>query len=883
MLAFLARFFALHLSPPFQLPLPMQILSKQTILSPPPPTDTIPTSHTPTTHIEEKVLDKVVAYGYKERDYNSSAGKVDRRMLESAPSGNGDIVSALKVLPNVQSNSASSTSKTPGEISPANLSISGGLPYQNNFLLDGFEINNDIDPAGSSSNTQPRQRSALSQGLNVDTSLLESIQVLDSNVSAAYGRFSGGVVEANIRKPRTDKGITKGWHANLSWAYTSSAMTKYYELKSSALAELGSSSNENYQPNFYKHLVRASLEGYITKNLGLIASYSTVRSIIPLQSYGNGTSEQKQDQKRISDNYYLKLNYNPTQNLTLEYSFGFMPQDNTYFTPNFKNSRYTMRQGGIQSGLKALYQTNIGLSSNTLSYSRLENSRLSDANYYTMINGSEGQYGSVNQTQNNINLKTEFSFSPLTLKIFTQNFSTGLELIYQDATRNRIQDSYMYIYGGTPQAIPAGSSWNGLPDSFGFISANATQFYHTMGIIKAGKTSFDTFTYGIYAQDDMSFDLGRGGEIKARFGLRLDGDNYMSKHKLAPRFSLSYATPAQKEWQSTLTFGANRYYSRNLLAYRFYSDALNNRRAYYRCAVNDAWIELGSSTPSCNNGLNYGSISNGVVKTGNRLRDLEVPYDDELMGAISQNLGIFSVRFKYIHREGKNQITTSSLASTSEYWGSTYMWGNDGASKSDIISLMLQNTTPLLTWGVKHFYLFALDWNNTKRNFNTHSADYDLGDNIVYNGVFTTYENMPAQRYNQPITLKLSTTHTLKLSRTKWLWNNFFSWRGKYQRIVLDKLSTGTCSATNTNGCYHFSDKTLGNIFNWDMRLGLEVDLYKGQTLYVNFDIYNVLDSKNLVTLSGEDGVLLYGVPSNAAVLGYSLGRQFWTQVGYKF
>lgn len=260
-----------------------------------------------------------------------------------------------------------------------------------------------------------------------------------------------------------------------------------------------------------------------------------------------------------------------------------------------------------------------------------------------------------------------------------------------------------------------------------------------------------------------------------------------------------------------------------------------------------------------------------------------MPYDDELMGGISQNLGIFSVGFKYIHREGKNQITTSSLASTSEYWGSTYMWGNDGQSKSDIISFILQNTTPLLTWRVKHFYLFALDWNNTKRNFNTHSADYDLGDNIVYNGVFSTYENMPAQKYNQPITLKLSTTHTLKLSRTKWLWNNFFSWRGKYQRIVLDRLSTGTCSATNTNGCYHFSDKTLGNIFNWDMRLGLEVDLYKGQTLYVNFDIYNVLDSKNLVTLSGEDGVLLYGVPSNAAVLVYSLGRQFWTQVGYKF
>ena len=864
-------------------------VSNSIVLSPPPIESNDNSQDKNSQHIQEKMLEKVVATGYKQ-EYSSSAGKVDRTTLDSIPAGNGDIVSALKILPNVVSNNASASSKTPGEISPANVSISGGLPYQNNFLLDGFEINNDLDPAGSSSNTQPRQRSALSQGLNVDTSLLDSITVLDSNVSAAYGRFSGGVVEANIRKPRLDKGITNGWHANLSYQYTSSAMTTYYELENSALAELGSSANENYQPNFYKNLIRASIEGWISKNLGLIASYSTVRSIIPLQSYNNGTSEAKQDQKRISDNYYIKLNYNPLENLTLEYSFAYMPQDNTYFTPNFKNSRYTMKQGGIQTGAKALWQTSIGLWTNSLSYSRLENSRKSDVNYYTMINGSEGQYGSVNQIQNNINLKTDFAFSTLSLGIFSQDFRVGLEAIYADATRDRTEDSHMYIYGGQPQSIPTGSSWNGLPDSFGFISANATQFYHTMGIIKAGKTGFDTFTYAIFAEDSASLDLGRdkqGGELKARFGLRLDGDNYMKKHKIAPRFSLSYITPATKDYQSTLTFGANRYYGRNLLAYRFYSDAINNRKAYWRCGVNDAWNELAGTTPNCNSDtLSFGTISNGIVQTGNKIRDLEVPYDDELMGAITQNLGIFSVVLKYIHRDGKDQITTSSLANTSEYWGSTYMWGNDGRSRSDIITLMLQNLVPLQTYGIKHFYVFGLDWSNTSRNFNTHSADYDLANNIVYNGRLTTYEAMPAQKYNQPLSIKLNTTHTFNLWRTKWLLNNFFSWRGTYQRIVLDKLgstSASSCSSTNTGGCYQFSDKTLGNIFNWDMKLGFELDLYKGQTLYANFDIYNVLGSKNLVTLSGEDGVLLYDVPSNAAVLGYSLGRQFWLQVGYKF
>lgn len=852
------------------------------------------------------MLERVVATGYKEQDFASQAGSVDRKLLDSLPAGNGDIISALKVLPNVVSNNPSNTSNKAGEVNPANVSISGGLPYQNSFLLDGFEMSNEIDPAGSSANSNSRLRGSQSQGLNVDTSLLDSITVLDSNVSAVYGRFSGGVVEANIRKPRLDKGITNGWHANISYQHTQGGMTKVYDLPAdSIISTNGGQSNENYQKDFYKHIVRASLEGWITKNLGLIASYSTARSYIDTtNTYGKDTPQQvdeKTPQYRISDNYYAKLFYNPLENLTLEYSFAYMPQNNRYFMENYKNSGYTMKEGGIQTGAKALWQTPMGLWSNTLSYSRLENSRKSDVNYYTRLTKQyEGQVGSVNQTQNNITLKSDFSFDTLRAGMFSQIVRVGGEFIWQDATRNRPENSLMYVYPpgviqngiqGGPHTLVNGDVWNGLPDSFGVISATETTGYYTMGMIKAGKTAFSTLTYALYAEDSASLDIGRdrqGGELKARFGLRLDGDDYMKKHKIAPRFSLSYITPAPKDYQSTFTFGVNRYYSRNLLAYRFYSDAINNRVAYWRCRPNDTWNELGSGvTPTCNgSNLQFNSISNGIVQTGNKIRDLEVPYDDELMGSITQNLGSFSATIKYIHRDGKNQIIQKAIdANTADY-----EFSNDGRSKSDIVSFILQNSIPLDTYGVKHFYLFALDWNNTSRNFNTHSADYNLNDNVVWNGTLTTYGNMPAQKYNQPLTLKLNTTHTFNLWRTKWLWNNFFSWRGKYERVVLSKLGQDinslpapSCNVNNRNVCNEYSTATLGNIFNWDMRLGFEIDLYKGQTLYANFDIYNVLGSKNLVTLSGEDGVLLYGVPSNAYVLGYSLGRQFWAQVGYKF
>ena len=72
--------------------------------------------------------------------------------------------------------------------------------------------------------------------------------------------------------------------------------------------------------------------------------------------------------------------------------------------------------------------------------------------------------------------------------------------------------------------------------------------------------------------------------------------------------------------------------------------------------------------------------------------------------------------------------------------------------------------------------------------------------------------------------------------------------------------------------------------FNWDMRVGFEVDIWRGQTLYFNADIYNVLNSQNMTTLGTSDGSIASGIAlASTAIPVYELGRQFWLQVGYKF
>ena len=812
-----------------------------------------------------------------------SGSKLNKTMLDSTPSGNGDITSILKIIPNVQFDNAQLKSSTPGEIDPANISISGGLFYQNNFQLDGFNMNNDLDPNGGATNGPNALRSGRSQGLAVDTSLLESIQVQDSNISAAYGGFTGGVVEANVRKPRADKGGLFGWHGGVSYQFTSSDLTQYF-IDESQEANFITSSNENYQPNFTKHLIRANLEGYATQNLGIITSFSTTRSFIPLKGYSLdiGTeANATREQHRYIDNYYIKTNYNPSENLTLEASLAYMPQDNTYYNSVAKHSFYSMKSGGIQSGLKAIYDSNIGLWSNTLSYSFMQNSRESEKNYFMSWyysqgdkdwagtnsrspRASEGGFGDMEQIQNTLNYKSNMNFESWDLWKTQNIFHIGFEANYTYAYRNRKNPYYAF---GNPVNL-SGKACS--PDSmFDFATCSTTQtsnkwqgqYFNKVTESKSGEIALDNLAYGIYAEDSILLDLEQIGKIQTRLGLRLDGDTYMQKHTLAPRFSLNYTAPWE-EYKSELIFGVNRYYGRNLLNYRLYELVANNTQEYKRTDSSSSW------TPS--------KTTNG--KSSYDFQRLNVPYSDELMGGIMQNLGLFNLSAKYIYRHGQDEAMRKSNPQKK-----TITWSNDGESQSHIITLSLQNTKPLEIYGVKNHILFAFDYTKVMRSYNLYSADdaYLNNDDIIYNGVEIKYKDRPIENFARPFTLRLSTTHSFDIWKTKWLFNNFFRYRGGYDAMVL--LNSKSPGYNPSSTLKQYGKMYFDETFTWDMRLGFEMNVWKGNIVFVNFDIYNVLNTRNKAALSGTNGAVIPGIPSSTSVAVYEIGRQFWIQGGYKF
>lgn len=67
--------------------------------------------------------------------------------------------------------------------------------------------------------------------------------------------------------------------------------------------------------------------------------------------------------------------------------------------------------------------------------------------------------------------------------------------------------------------------------------------------------------------------------------------------------------------------------------------------------------------------------------------------------------------------------------------------------------------------------------------------------------------------------------------------------------------------------------------FTWDMRLGVEFNMGKGNIAYVNLDILNVLDSKNIAIASAS----FSATAGTTAVPVYEVGRQFFIQGGYRF
>lgn len=142
------------------------------------------------------------------------------------------------------------------------LTISGGRPQQNNYLLDGININ-DYANAGPGSVL----------GGNLGTDAVAEFAVLTTNYSAEYGRTSGGVITA------TTKAGTNQFHGSA-----------YEFLRNSALDADSFIDNENGNPKppLRRNQFGASAGGPIKKdNTFIFGDYEGIRQAMGLTTISN--------------------------------------------------------------------------------------------------------------------------------------------------------------------------------------------------------------------------------------------------------------------------------------------------------------------------------------------------------------------------------------------------------------------------------------------------------------------------------------------------------------------------------------------------------------------------------------------------------------------
>jgi hypothetical protein len=790
--------------------------------------------------------------------------RLDRAMIRNLPALNGDLTSQLKLNPNIQYSESQLSSYTGGEIAPAEISIHGSKPYQNQILLDGVSAMNDLDPGLKITTTSPEFVPGSSQALAVDSSILCEVEVRDSNVSAEHGRFTGGVVDARICSAR------KRFGGSVAVGYSSSDWTHVF-IDPARREEFEASSNADMQPRFRKWTYKAMLEMRPSEEWGVLLSAVRRQSDIPLRRFtsdNEGTTESREvTQQRRQDTLVLKTDFTPTASIhKADLSLVYAPANNSYFIEDYRNSDYTIESGGLTLSGRWESRFQPVLLTQQLSYSTSDQSRRSDADYYrnwrwstdknwgdsteSAATSGEGAWGDVDQTLKTLAYKVKGAFKAVSLGATQHRVSTGVELRHQDASYDRLKAQRYYLTVAnlpTTGAISRCQRADGTQDTDACsvtptINRAVGQYFTRLMTYNAGSFALDAESYSAFVEDDI-----RWREFNLRAGLRADQDTLTDKLNVGPRLALS--------WQPSDTWlidaGANRYYGRSLFAY-----ALQEK------------IHTLLVTQTRSGTLTWGTGTQALPL--NRLEAMKTPYDDELTAGM-----VFApawlggpLSLRVTQRDGKDQVVKRVVTKQTDCNGnSCYIYTNAGRTKTQDWTLSWSNAAAIKTGPVATRWWLAVNKSDVRSNYSTYGDTYstDKVDDVIirYNGQFIRYSDIPADNYNRPWTLRLGAMSSLPAYHLTI--SNLLRIRDRYQQVLLNGTTDYQGSTVDVYERTNLPRSlAVDTVIHWEPRVRGD------QRLQVKLTIENLTNRKNKSTVSETYAT-------------YERGRSVALEVGYDF
>jgi hypothetical protein len=647
-----------------------------------------------------------------------------------------DANSALVALPNVHVRSnvtANDTLKTDiGQRSddvldtrPQELSISGGLVGENKVTIDGVSVNSSVLPRENvklGESEEPAMTSVYgvhSQSQYIPGSLVESTEVLDSNISAEHGGFQGGVVNYELRK--AELGVTRG---SASLSYQNQDFAKY-----SLATEDGDNPDDVKKPTWSKLAYSVDYNMALNDRTAVLFAHSSTRASAEKDREAQILDGDTVESESTNNFYRLGLTRELGNGGVLTGTVNFTDYKQTFDVVNSRNYHVDVENKSVMGVLN--YAQDLGAvaflddAKLDLSFSTQRNELLNDSGDKTLLQwgtrtwGGDDLAGSLDWCQGGASAERgskcieggigskELNETRYTLAakidggLGNGTFKAGVEANSYDVT-NKGSGFAMF---GNPAANASGTCSAGDP------GCNADQVLGLRATQAAYDNSVDAQSYALFTEVDQTF-----GNWTLRGGLRADYDTVLENVNIAPRLSATWDLRSDL----SLTLGANRYYDDNFLAYAVHDATPQVETRIYVPALDQEFGPYGGGKASYSTG------------------DLKTPYTDEIsFAAAYADAWGGNWRLRALKRDGKDQFANEKDAGKN-------ILTNDAESEYKSITLeYASNWTPVKA-GVLDglgFYSSAT-WSESSRSHNSYFEDGDVAARpILYKGKSYTRSN----------------------------------------------------------------------------------------------------------------------------------------------
>lgn len=826
---------------------------------------------------------------------------ISRRLLDQQPNYSGSLEDSLRLLPEVKFDLAAQRAMQMGEIKPPLISLSGGKPYENAYLIDGLGNNNYITPPLLSVNGrlhQPRSEytrnvnstpEATPQSYNLNVELLENVEVHDSRIPVKYSGFTGGIIAAETRKPDSQR-----VGGQLYWRHTQDDWAKqlYDPRAIGASNDFQTSYEENRQPRFIRNTFGFNLNLPINSRLASLISYDTQLSLIPLTYYpGDQAARVGRDQRREAKTLFVSLGGNFANGLDSQLSFVHYDYKGSYYENRAIRSGHDEAQETYDLSLKLSAPTTTGQWTLKAKHGFMSSMRDTETNVYMPWRtygdknwgdnsgrpaawgkdpnswrygwmtapgySTDGSfYGSdMDFDQRSVDVDFSFERQPFKLGNSEHRLSFGLNtrLIWGEVNT---EESFTWQSGNFLSLNhPLAPGQEGV--SYNWERTGGQLYDHylsSLDITPAYHRKARNRTFSLWLEDAITL-----GNLRLRPGLRLDYDDQFRNRNLAPRMFASWHIGGRDNLQ--LHAGTARYYGGPSLYYSLYRDL-----GFYRMTRTDARDVQPDGL------LHWGpKIRQVRFDTAYEASEMKTPHADEFsIGMDYHGPAGFSLNYNFVRRLGRDGIVKKIYPSENRVLasnlGRTYHSGHTLALSNDYFE--------------DHHFRLSAQWSRTFSNyadFSTAMANAGSRNNIDYSRAFFKGElidaaRLPLTNFNPP--LQVVAYHQGRFGEGFELASTL-TWTGGTPRL----LQTSLTRMDDGMDVYGYSESRMPSHLSLDMNASWVLFKHGQHSLRLGVEGYNLFNSKRPIarrSITNRDG-------TQSHIDTYAPGRSFAARLDYRF